>query len=34
MAVFILFIVFGFPILSVLIGILDTIFLKNVWVLL
>ncbi|KEP30296.1 DUF2651 family protein [Bacillus sp. FSL M8-0256] len=32
MAVFILFIVFGFPILSVLIGILGTIFLKNVWV--
>ncbi|AYJ90952.1 hypothetical protein ABE33_02310 [Bacillus safensis] len=31
MAVFILFIVFGFPILSVLIGILGTLFLKNVW---
>lgn len=32
MAVFILFIVFGFPILSVLIGILGTLFLKNVWI--
>ncbi|UXO88545.1 hypothetical protein [Bacillus safensis] len=31
MAVFILFIVFGFPILSVLIGIFGTLFLKNVW---
>ncbi|MBW0257282.1 MULTISPECIES: DUF2651 family protein [Bacillus] len=31
MAVFILFIVFGFPIISVLIGILGTLFLKNVW---
>ncbi|MFD4417849.1 DUF2651 family protein [Bacillus safensis] len=31
MAVFILFIVFGFSILSVLIGIFGTLFLKNVW---
>ncbi|MGG0028108.1 DUF2651 family protein [Bacillus safensis subsp. osmophilus] len=31
MAVFILFIVFGFPIISVLIGIFGTLFLKNVW---
>ncbi|MFJ5671405.1 DUF2651 family protein [Bacillus safensis] len=31
MAVFILFIVFGFPLISVLIGILGTLFLKNVW---
>ncbi|WP_144522218.1 DUF2651 family protein [Bacillus pumilus] len=31
MAVFILFVVFGFPILSVLIGILGTMLLKNVW---
>ncbi|USD83277.1 DUF2651 family protein [Bacillus safensis] len=31
MAVFILFIVFGFPIISVLIGIFGTLLLKNVW---
>ncbi|MDM5318833.1 DUF2651 family protein [Bacillus altitudinis] len=31
MAVFILFVVFGFPILSVLIGIFGTMLLKNVW---
>ncbi|WP_144557569.1 DUF2651 family protein [Bacillus pumilus] len=31
MAIFILFVVFGFPILSVLIGIFGTILLKNVW---
>ncbi|MEK5336777.1 DUF2651 family protein [Bacillus sp. FSL M8-0166] len=31
MAVFMLFIVFGFPIISVLIGILGALFLKNVW---
>ncbi|MCY7575524.1 DUF2651 family protein [Bacillus pumilus] len=31
MAVFILFVVFGFPIISVLIGIFDTMLLKNVW---
>ncbi|WP_426551711.1 DUF2651 family protein [Bacillus pumilus] len=31
MAVFILFVVFGFPIISVLIGIFGTMLLKNVW---
>ncbi|MHC1990074.1 DUF2651 family protein [Bacillus safensis] len=31
MAVFILFIVFGSPIISVLIGIFGTLLLKNVW---
>ncbi|PRS49747.1 DUF2651 family protein [Bacillus sp. MZGC1] len=31
MAVFVLFVVFGFPIISVLIGIFGTILLKNVW---
>ncbi|PRS13349.1 DUF2651 family protein [Bacillus pumilus] len=31
MAVFILFVVFGFPVLSVLIGIFGTMLLKNVW---
>ncbi|MCM2990005.1 DUF2651 family protein [Bacillus safensis] len=31
MAVFVLFIVFGFPIISVLIGIFGTLLLKNVW---
>ncbi|AZV54690.1 DUF2651 family protein [Bacillus pumilus] len=31
MAVFVLFIVFGFPIISVLIGIFGTMLLKNVW---
>ncbi|PRO40537.1 DUF2651 family protein [Bacillus sp. LLTC93] len=31
MAVFVLLIVFGFPIISVLIGILGTLLLKNVW---
>ncbi|MGX9291947.1 DUF2651 family protein [Bacillus sp. A015] len=31
MAVFVLFIVFGFPIISVLIGILGTLLLKKVW---
>ncbi|KRU15407.1 DUF2651 family protein [Bacillus pumilus] len=31
MAVFILFVIFGFPILSVLIGIFGTMLLKNVW---
>ncbi|WP_144487282.1 DUF2651 family protein [Bacillus pumilus] len=31
MAIFILFVVFGFPILSVLIGIFGTMLLKNVW---
>ena len=31
MAVFILFIVFGFPIISVLIGIFGTLLLKNAW---
>ncbi|QLI79428.1 DUF2651 family protein [Bacillus pumilus] len=31
MAVFIIFVVFGFPILSVLIGIFGTMLLKNVW---
>ncbi|MEH7732043.1 DUF2651 family protein [Bacillus pumilus] len=31
MAVFILFVVFGFPILSVLIGIFGTMLLKNIW---
>ncbi|PCK23085.1 DUF2651 domain-containing protein [Bacillus pumilus] len=32
MAVFVLLIVFGFPIISVLIGILGTLLLKNVWI--
>lgn len=31
MAVFVLFVVFGFPIISVLIGIFGTMLLKNVW---
>ncbi|MEK3938072.1 DUF2651 family protein [Bacillus pumilus] len=31
MAVFVLLIVFGFPIISVLIGIFGTMLLKNVW---
>ncbi|KPN12977.1 hypothetical protein AKG37_13880 [Bacillus australimaris] len=31
MAVFVLFIVFGFPIISVLIGIFGTLLLKNAW---
>ncbi|MDR0127008.1 DUF2651 family protein [Bacillus zhangzhouensis] len=31
MAVFVILIVFGFPIISVLIGILGTLLLKNVW---
>ena len=31
MAVFVLLIVFGFPIISVLIGILGTLLLKKVW---
>ncbi|WP_282067590.1 DUF2651 family protein [Bacillus pumilus] len=31
MVVFVLFIVFGFPIISVLIGIFGTMLLKNVW---
>lgn len=31
MAVFVLFVVFGFPMISVLIGIFGTLFLKNIW---
>ncbi|KSU68981.1 DUF2651 family protein [Bacillus altitudinis] len=31
MAVFVLFIVFGLPMISVLIGIFGTLFLKNIW---
>ncbi|WP_284564895.1 DUF2651 family protein [Bacillus altitudinis] len=31
MAVFVLFVVFGLPMISVLIGIFGTLFLKNIW---